>query len=70
MSLSKSFSLHQERRDIAGDFCCGNTQTLLIKLEKLIQIFLVSEGSKPHQERRDIAEGFCCGSTLPPFMHL
>ena len=40
---SKSSQPHPERRAIAENFCCGNILPLLIKLEKLIQIFLVLE---------------------------
>ena len=67
---SKSLKPHQIRRDVAEHFSCGNTLPLLIKLEKLIQIFLVSKCSKPHQERRAIAEHFSCGSTLPLLIKL
>ena len=58
---SESSSSHPERRAIAEYFC---SIPLLIKLEKLIQIFLVSKSSKPHQEIRAKAEHFCCGNTL------
>ena len=50
--VQKDSEPHPERRVITEHFCCGSTLPLLIKLEKLIQIFLVSESSKPHQERR------------------
>ena len=36
--LSKSSKPPPERKDEAEHFCCGKTQHLLIKLEKLIQI--------------------------------
>ena len=39
---SKISKPHPRRRAIAEHFCCGNTQALLMKLEKLIQIFLIS----------------------------
>ena len=38
---SKSFKTHPEKKSIAEQFCYGNTLPLIIKLEKLIQIFLV-----------------------------
>ena len=37
---SKSSKPYPEKEPVE-QFCCGNTQPILIKLEKLIQIFLV-----------------------------
>ena len=37
---SKGFKLHPESKDIA-EYCCGNTLPFLVKLEKLIQIFVL-----------------------------
>ena len=50
MSHSKSSNLHQVRKAIAEHFCCDNTQSILIKLEKLTQIsVLISVLVKPSQ---------------------
>ena len=51
---SKSFQLHPKRIAIAEYFCCCNTLSLLIKQEKLIQIFLFYQ--KSHTKM------FCYGS--------
>ena len=37
----KKFEASPKKKNIAGYFCCGNTLPLLIRLEKLIQIFRV-----------------------------
>ena len=66
----KSSKPHQERRVIVEYFFCGNLLPLLRKLEKLIQIFLVSKSSKSHQNRRVIAEHFSSGNTLPLLIKL
>ena len=60
---------HPERRSISEHFSCGNTLQL-IKLEKLIKIFLVSKSSKLHQERRTIAEYLCRGNAQPLLIKL
>ena len=39
---SKHSKLHLERTTLAEDFCCGNTQPLLIKLEKTKLDFCLS----------------------------
>ena len=49
---SKRSNPHPERKAVAEHFCHGKTLPLLIKLEKLIQIFLVPKRSKPDPERR------------------
>ena len=39
--VSKRSYPYQERRTITENLCCGNTQPLLIKLEKLIQLLVL-----------------------------
>ena len=68
---SKSSKISQKKkRGRAEHFYCGNTQPLLTKLEKLIQILRVSKSSKPHPERRIRAKHVSCGNTQPLLMKL
>ena len=51
MNYSKSSKPHSERRAIAEDFCGSNTLLHLIKLDKLIQIYiLISVWMRPIQK--------------------
>ena len=69
MFIRKVLSL-TKKQAIAEQFFCGNTLSLLIRLEKLIPIFLVSKSPKFHPEKRVIAEQFCCGNKLPLLIKL
>ena len=51
---SKSPKPYPERRAITEHYYYGTSVPLLVKLEKLIQIFLFSKSSRPYPERRAI----------------